>query len=310
MSTPRQEPVNLARYAWLSIAAAVVTISLKFVAYRVTGSVGLLSDAAESVVNLVAAIIALVALTVAARPADAGHHYGHGKAEYFSAGLEGLMIFAAAGVILVSAVDRFIHPAPLDSVGLGLAISAVATLVNGVVGWLLIRVGRQRRSATLTADGKHLMTDVWTSVGVLVGVLLVAVTGWQRLDPVVAAFVGINILVTGGRLVAQSVRALLDQSISPQDLAAVRAVLARFLSDEVAIHGLQTRESGQHRFVSLHVLVPGDWTVQRGHDLLEDIEGAVRDSLPGSSVLTHLEPREDARAYNDYGYDAHQPRDR
>ena len=307
MSAPRQEPVSLARYAWLSIAAAVVTISLKSVAYLVTGSVGLLSDAAESVVNLVAAIIALVALMVAARPADAGHHYGHGKAEYFSAGLEGLMIFAAAAVILVSAADRFIHPAPLERVGLGLAISALATLVNGAVGWLLIRVGRQRRSATLSADGKHLMTDVWTSVGVLVGVLLVAVTGWQRLDPVVAVIVGLNILVTGGRLVAQSVRALLDQSIGPQDLAAVTAALARFQSDQVTMHGLQTRESGQHRFVSLHVLVPGDWTVRRGHDLLEDIEAAVRDALPDSSVLTHLEPREDARAYNDYGYDAHQP---
>ncbi len=296
---------NLARYAWLSVAAAVATIALKYLAYAVTGSVGLLSDAAESVVNLVAAIIALVALRVAARPADASHHYGHGKAEYFSAGLEGVMIFVAAAVILFSAVRRFLHPVPLDSVGLGLAISTAATAVNGAVGWLLIRVGRRHRSATLTADGKHLLTDVWTSVGVVVGVLLVAVTGWQRLDPVVAAAVGVNILVTGGRLVAGSVRALLDQSIGATDLAAVIAALDRFRSDEVAIHGLQTRQSGRHRYVSLHVLVPGDWTVQRGHDLVEEIESAVRDALPDSVVLTHLEPREDPRAYDDYAYDGH-----
>ncbi|HKS99180.1 MAG TPA: cation diffusion facilitator family transporter, partial [Rugosimonospora sp.] len=173
--------MNLARYAWLSVAAAIATIGLKYLAYTVTGSVGLLSDAAESVVNLVAAIIALAALRVAARPPDASHHYGHGKAEYFSAVLEGVMILVAAAVILVSAARRFLHPVPLDSVGLGLAVSTLATGVNGAVGWLLIRVGRSRRSATLTADGKHLMTDVWTSVGVLLGVLLVAVTGWQRL---------------------------------------------------------------------------------------------------------------------------------
>ena len=191
MTTPSRSGVDLARYAWLSVAAAVATIGLKYVAYVITGSVGLLSDAAESVVNLVAAIIALVALKVAIRPPDASHHYGHGKAEYFSAGVEGLMIFVAAGVILMSAVRRFIHPAALDSVGLGLAISALATVINGAVGWLLIRVGRRRRSATLSADGKHLMTDVWTSAGVLVGVLLVAITGWQRLDPVVAAVVGV-----------------------------------------------------------------------------------------------------------------------
>jgi cation diffusion facilitator family transporter len=296
---------DLRRYAWLSIAAAVLTIALKSVAYLVTGSVGLLSDAAESVVNLVAAIVALVALTVAARPADASHHYGHGKAEYFSAGLEGLMIFVAAGVILVSAVRRFVHPVPLDSLGLGVAISAAATVVNAVVGQLLIRVGRRERSVTLAADGKHLMTDVWTSAGVLVGVVLVGVTGWQRLDPLVATIVGINILVTGGRLVAQSVRALLDQSLGPVELAAVVAALDRFRSAEVGFHGLQTRESGRQRFVSMHVLVPGAWTVQAGHDVLEQVEQAIRAALPDTTVLTHLEPREDPRAYDDYAFEGH-----
>ena len=226
-------PADLTRYAWLAIAAAVVTIALKSVAYRVTGPFGLLSDAAESVVNLVAAIIALVALQVAARPADAGHHYGHGKAEYFSAGLEGLMIFVAAAVILVSAVQRFIHP-----VAAGTPRRRVGDLNGGDRGQrrgrlALIRAGRTHRSATLAADGKHLMTDVWTSVGVLVGVLLVALTGWERLDPVVAAIVGLNILVTGGRLVASSVGALLDAALTPQETATVTAVLDRFRSTEV-----------------------------------------------------------------------------
>jgi len=296
---------DLRRYAWLSIGAAVATIGLKSFAYLVTGSVGLLSDAAESVVNLVAAIIALIALTVAVRPADAGHHYGHGKAEYFSAGLEGLMIFVAAGVILYSAVGRFLHPVALDSVGFGVAISAAATVINAVVGLLLIRVGRRDRSVTLTADGKHLMTDVWTSVGVLTGVVLVGVTGWQRLDPVVAAIVGVNILVTGGRLVAQSVRALLDQSLGPAESAAVVAALDGFRSAQVGFHGLQTRQSGRHRFVSVHVLVPGAWTVQAGHDLLERLEAAIRHALPDTTVLTHMEPSEDPRAYDDYAFDGH-----
>lgn len=300
---PAPATSSLTRFAWLSIAAAVATIGLKSVAYLVTGSVGLLSDAAESVVNLVAAIIALIALRVAARPPDAAHHYGHGKAEYFSAGIEGLMIFVAAAVILASAVQRFIHPVALERVGAGLLISSAATVINGVVGWVLIRAGRAHRSATLDADGRHLITDVWTSVGVLVGVLLVALTGWERLDPVVAAIVGVNILVTGYRLVRGSAGALLDAALAPQELAAITAVLDRYRSDDVDFHGLQTRESGRHRFVAVHVLVPGAWTVHRGHDLLEEVEAAIVGALPDTTVHTHLEPREDPRAYDDYAFD-------
>jgi cation diffusion facilitator family transporter len=300
---------GLTRYAWLSIGAALLTITLKAAAYWVTGSVGLLSDAAESVVNLVAAIIALIALTVAGRPPDTRHHFGHGKAEYFSAGLEGLMIFVAAAVILATAVQRFIHPIPLERLGAGLGISAAATAVNGAVGLVLIRVGRTHRSATLTADGKHLMTDVWTSAGVLVGVLLVAVTGWERLDPVVAAIVGLNILVTGYRLVVGSAGALMDAALTPQELATVTAVLDRFRSGEVDFHGLQTRQSGRHRFVAVHVLVPGAWTVSRGHDLLEEIESAIREALPDTTLHTHLEPREDPRAHGDYAYDSYPGRE-
>jgi cation diffusion facilitator family transporter len=295
--------VSLTRYAWLSIAAAVVTIGLKTGAYLLTGSVGLLSDALESVVNLVAAVIALVALIVAARPADESHHYGHGKAEYFSAAIEGLMIFVAAALIIVSAVQRLIHPQELESLGVGLLITVLATAVNGVVGTLLIRVGRGHRSATLVADGKHLMTDVWTSAGVIVGVGAVAVTGWLQLDSLVAIAVALNILVTGSRLVASSTSSLLDAALPGSDVALVTAILDRHRDDDVDFHGLQTRESGRTRFVSFHVLVPGAWSVQRAHDLVETIEVEVRGALEGVIVSTHVEPREDERSYEDYTFD-------
>jgi cation diffusion facilitator family transporter len=281
---------RLARFAWLAIGAALLTITLKSAAYLVTGSVGLLSDAAESVVNLVAAVVALVALKVASRPADDNHHYGHGKAEYFSAGLEGLMIFIAAAVIMVTAVQRFLAPQPLESVGPGLLISSAASAVNAGVGVLLVRVGRRHRSVTLVADGKHLLTDVWTSVGVVVGVLLVAVTGWERLDPLVAAAVGVNILVTGFRLVAQSAIALLDVALTPEDDLRLRSALSRFGTDEVGVTDVRTRQSGQHRFVSLTLKVPGEWTVRRGHDLADAVESAIAEELPGVAVQTHLEP--------------------
>ena len=283
-------PANLLPFAYLSIAAAVATIALKSGAYFVTGSVGLLSDAAESGVNLVAAVIALAALRVAARPADDNHHYGHGKAEYFAAGAEGVLIFIAAAVILVTAVQRFLDPQPLESVGLGLAISTLASVINGAVGVLLVRAGRAHRSATLTADGKHLLTDVWTSVGVVVGVLLVAVTGWQRLDPVVAAAVALNILFTGYRLVAESVVSLLDAALPPADEARLTAALDALHTPEVSFADVRSRVSGRQRFVSLTVHVPGDWTVRRGHDLADAVEAAVRGALEDAEVSTHLEP--------------------
>jgi cation diffusion facilitator family transporter len=288
---PQGASPGLTKFAWLSIAAALVTIALKSGAYLLTGSVGLLSDAAESLVNLVAAVIALIALHVAARPADENHNFGHGKAEYFSAGIEGLMIFVAAGVILFSSVERFLHPVALESVGLGLVISTVATAVNLAVGLLLIRAGTAHRSVTLSADGKHLLTDVWTSVGVIVGVLLVGLTGWQRLDPIVAALVGVNILVTGFRLVSQSVTSLLDAAMPAEDLARVTEVLNLKRTTEVDFADVRTRESGRHRFVSLTVLVPGAWTVEQGHDVTVDLEAAIANDLPDTAVQTHLEPR-------------------
>jgi cation diffusion facilitator family transporter len=232
-----------------------------------------------------------VALTVAERPADANHHYGHGKAEYFSAGAEGLMIFIAAAVILVTAVQRFLHPVALDSVGVGLAVSTLASAVNGAVAVVLLRAGRTYRSATLVADGRHLLTDVWTSAGVLVGVLLVGITGWQRLDAIVAAAVGLNILVTGGRLVWGSMTSLLDAALPVDDLARLDAVLGRCCEGEVGFSDVRTRESGRHRFVSVTITVPGEWSVDRAHALSHEVADAVTAELPGTEVHTHLAPR-------------------
>ncbi|AKT50211.1 cation diffusion facilitator family transporter [Arsenicicoccus sp. oral taxon 190] len=289
---------DLRRYAWLSIAAAVVTIALKAGAWALTGSVGLLSDAAESVVNLVAAVVALVALTVAAQPADEGHHFGHAKAEYFSAAVEGLMIFVAAAVILVSSVERFLHPQPLDNLGIGLAISVVASVVNGLVALVLMRAGREHDSITLRADGKHLLTDVWTSVGVVAGVLLVGITGWERLDPVVAFLVGINIIVTGVGLLRESVGGLMDSALPEERHREIAAELRQFAGDDVDFHGLRTRKSGHQEFAELHLLVPGHWTVRRGHDLAEDVEQALHRASPALQVIIHLEPLEDPRSYD------------
>jgi cation diffusion facilitator family transporter len=298
-TAPGNGRADLTRFAWLAIAAAVVTIALKVAAYLITGSVGLLSDAAESVVNLVAAFVALIALHVAARPADDNHQFGHSKAEYFSAAVEGVMIFVAAVFIVVAAVRRFLEPQELEQVGVGLAISVVAAVVNGVVGFVLIRAGRRHRSITLDADGRHLMTDVVTSVGVVVGVGLVALTGWLRLDPVVAFLVGCNILWTGWHLVRRSVDGLMDHTMSPQDTARLTTVLRRYASQEVAFHGIRSREAGAEKHVTMHVLVPGAWSVQRGHDVLEDIEDAVRAEFEHIEVVTHLEPVEDPRSYEE-----------
>ena len=298
--------MDLTRYAWLSICAAIVTITLKTSAWALTGSVGLLSDAAESTVNLVAAVVALIALKVAARPASERFLYGRAKAEYFSAAVEGAMIFVAAAVILVTAVERFINPRPLENIGWGLAIIVVASVLNGLVALVLIRVGRRHRSITLRADGKHLMTDVVTSAGVLLGVGLVVVTGWERLDALVAFAVGVNIIVTGIGLITESVSGLLDKALPEDDHEVITEILRRRTDGTITFHGLQTREAGQQKYMNVHVLVPDEWTVKIGHDYIEDLEQELCAALPDLTVLTHLEPISDPASYEDIP-EAHVP---
>jgi cation diffusion facilitator family transporter len=294
---------SLIRYAWLSIAAAVVTIGLKGLAYLFTGSVGLFSDAMESLVNLAGALMALAMLTVAARPADDEHTYGHGKAEYFSSGVEGTLILLAAISIGIAAVQRLITPKPLLQVGLGLGVSVVASVVNLGVALVLRRAGQRHQSITLEANARHLMTDVWTSAGVLVGVGLVAVTDWERLDPVIALIVAGNIVWTGVRIVRESALGLMDTALPLEEQTAVRDVLDQFAPLGIQYHALRTRQAGARRFVSLHILVPGGWTVHRGHALLERIEEGIRQSLPNATVFTHLESLDDPASWDDVALD-------
>ena len=294
-----EKRVDLTKFAWLSIAAALATIALKTTAWLLTGSVGLLSDAAESVVNLVAAVVALIALRVAAKPADKNHHFGHSKAEYFSSAIEGVMIFLAAAVILVVGIQRLLNPQPLEQVGIGLAISVVAGIINGAVAIVLIRAGRQHNSITLRADGQHLMTDVVTSVGVVVGVGLVALTGWQILDPIVAIGVGINILWTGWKLVSESTAGLMDEALPKETNARIREILAEHTSEQIDFHALRTRVSGTRAFMEIHMLVPGAWSVKQGHDAMEDLIDLIRAEFPDLHVTGHLEPIEDPRSYED-----------
>lgn len=288
---------DLSKWALLSIATSIVVIALKMLAWALTGSVGLLSDAAESVVNLVAAVVAFIALRIAAKPADDDHNFGHVKSEYFSAVIEGVMIAVAAVVIIATAVERLLNPRELESVGIGLAVSVLASVINAAVAWQLIRVGRRYRSLTLEADGKHLMTDVWTTAGVVIGVAVVALTGWSVLDPVIAIVVAVNIVFVGYRLVSQSTRGLMDTAIPDTERAAIDAVLDRFRSDGVDFHDVRTREAGHLRFVQLHMLVPGAWSVQRGHDLLEEVEAALHEAVADLVPTIHLEPIEDPRSY-------------
>ncbi|MBV6495157.1 MAG: cation transporter [Acidobacteria bacterium ACB1] len=285
---------KLTRYIWLSIAAAVATISLKAGAYFYTGSVGLLSDALESIINLIAAVFALWMLTVASRPPDEGHNFGHTKAEYFSGALEGSLIGMAAISIAWAAIERMITPRPLENINLGIAISAAASVINLVVGQILIRRGREHRSITLQADGRHLMTDVYTSIGVILGVVLVGFTGWLILDPLIALAVAINILRTGYHVVKESAEGLMDASASDEDMSKIVAVLDDY-KEKLGIdyHALRTRVAGPRIFVSAHVLMPDEWTIQHGHELAEEIESALREAVPGVVVSTHMEPLND-----------------
>jgi cation diffusion facilitator family transporter len=294
MADPEANQPSLTRFAWLSIAAAIVTIGLKTVAYGLTGSVGLLSDAIESLVNLVGGIMALAMLTVAARPADDDHAFGHSKAEYFSSGVEGTLILVAALSIAVTAVERILTPKPLEQVGLGLGVSVIASLINLAVALVLLRAARRHNSITLDANAHHLLTDVWTSAGVLVGVGLVVLTAWNRLDPTVALLVAANIVWTGVGIVRRSVAGLMDQALPIAEQETIKQILSRFEPEGIQYQELRTRQSAAHRFVSVHVLTPGGWTVKQGHDLLERLEQELGSALPNLTVSTHLEPMVDS----------------
>ncbi|WP_218083090.1 cation diffusion facilitator family transporter [Anthocerotibacter panamensis] len=294
-------------YAAVSLGAALLTIGLKTWAYALTGSVGLLSDAIESLVNLVAAGFVLWALTLAAQPPDAEHSFGHSKVEYFSSGLEGALILVAAGSIALTAWDRFLHPQPIAQLGLGLVASLVATAINGGAALILLRAGRRLNSITLRADGQHLLTDVWTTGGVVLGLVLVQITGWLLLDSWIAMMVAASIMWTGIRLLRETVRGLMDESLPESEQQIITCILAEYEPQGIQFHALRTRVSGARRFVLLHVLVPGAWSVQQGHDLCEEIEVAISNTLPGTNVTTHLEPLEDPASWADVGLDRQLP---
>ena len=286
-------------YAWLSLATSIATIALKFSAYALTGSVGLLSDAVEAVVNIVAALVALGVLTYAAAAPDREHNFGHEKAQYFSSGIEGALIFVAAGAIVWTAIPRFIAPQPLNQVGLGLALSVLAAIANAVCAWVMLRAARLHRSITLEADAKHLLTDVWTTAGVIAGVLAVEWTGWLRLDPIIAVAVSLHILWIGWRLMSRSFDGLMDRAVPDEERAAIVQVLEKLRHEGGDYHALRTRVAGAKSFVDVHILVPGKMSVQAGHDLVERLENEIQTQLPHVEVLTHLEPLEDPKSWDD-----------
>ncbi len=291
---------SLTSFAWLSIGAALATITLKALAYLLTGSVGLLSDAIESLVNLAGAFMALGMLTIAARPADESHVYGHSKAEYFASVTEGLLILGAAIGIISAAVSRLLQPRELEQLGIGLGVSIAASAINLIVARILLRAGRDRRSITLEADARHLMTDVWTSVGVISGVAVAGLTGWGVLDPLIAIAVALNIIWTGIQLVSRSVGGLMDAALPESERSLIQAVMEKYREKGVNFHALRTRQAAARRFVSVHMLVPGEWTVHDAHHIAEDFESDIRQALEGVvTVFTHLEPEEDELSMED-----------
>jgi len=300
---PSVDRLHLTRFALLSLGAALVTITLKLVAWYLTGSVGLLSDALESVVNVVAAAATLWLLYLSARPPDDRYAYGYSKAEYFASAFEGALILVAAAAIAWTAVQRLLHPQPLEQIGIGLAVSLVATAINFGVARVLLGAAKRNNSIALEADSHHLMTDVWTSVGVVVAVFAVGMTGWSWLDPLIAIAVAINIVFTGISLLRRSAFGLMDQALPAESVARIDAVLDRHRGHEVEFHAIRTRAAAGRSFVSMHVLVPGAWTVQKGHDLVEALEHEIAAEVPGTTVFTHIEPKEDPASYNDASLD-------
>ncbi|MCI0551010.1 MAG: cation diffusion facilitator family transporter [Anaerolineae bacterium] len=302
-----QNRASLTRFAWLSIGAAVATILLKGGAYFLTGSVGLLSDAIESFVNLAGGVVALIMLTVAARPADESHVYGHSKAEYFASLFEGMLILGAAAGIIVTAIQRLLVPRPLEQLGLGLSVSLAASLINFGTARILMNAGNKRKSITLEADAQHLMTDVWTSAGVIAGLIIVGISGWTILDPIVGLIVGANIVRTGFQLARRSASGLMDASLPSGEQQAIESVISKYRKRGVNFHALRTRQAAARRFVSVHMLVPGEWTVHDAHHIAEDFESDIREALGGViTVFTHLEPVEDELSMEDIFLDREQ----
>ena len=297
-SLPTQR-ASLTRFAWLSIGAALTTIALKTSAYFLTGSVGLLSDAVESLVNLAGALMALGMLTIAARPPDDDHTFGHSKAEYFASGVEGLLILSAALAIGYTAVSRLLDPQPLEQMGVGLLVSSAASLVNFVVARILLQAGKKYHSITLEADAKHLMTDVWTSVGVIGGLAVAAVSGWSILDPLVALAVAANIVWTAIDLLRRSVNGLMDAALPEAEQQQIAAIMAQYRQKQVDFHALRTRQAASRRFISVHLLVPGNWTVHDAHHIAEDFESDIRSALGDAIIHTHLEPIDDEISMTD-----------
>ncbi len=294
-----ERPIPLTRYAWLSIGAAIVTITMKATAYFLTGSVGLLSDALESLVNLATAIVALLVLRLVSRPANDEFTFGFSKAEYFSSGFEGGMILVAAVGIIITAIPRLINPVPLENLGWGLLISVIASLINLAVSLILMRAAKRYNSITLEADAKHLMTDVWTTGGVLIGIALVWITGYLRLDPIIALIVAANIIFTGYRLLVRSGRGLLDASIPQEEIGSVKSILDSYKDQGVTYHALRSRQAAARKFMVVHLLVPGHWSVKRGHSLAEQIENQVMTAVENTNIVTHVEPIEDPLSMKD-----------
>ncbi|QWF71309.1 cation transporter [Methylomonas paludis] len=309
------KPTSLTFYGWLSLLAAIFTIALKSYAYWLTNSVGLLSDALESVINLIAAIIMLIVLSIAARPPDDRHTYGHEKIEYFSSGAEGIMILLAAFSIIWTAWERLFALQPLQKLDIGIAISVFASLINLFVARILISTGKRHRSITLEADGKHLMTDVWTTVGVLLGIAIISagnhftatlkiaqqlgLNSWEILDPIIAFLVALNIFGAGLHLIRRTISGLMDAALSQEELTAIVEILDKFAASEhITYHALRTRYAGTRRFMSVHILVPGDWTVKQGHDFVENIEGQIKFIFNNIDIDTHLEPIEDLASWD------------
>lgn len=291
------------KFALLSIAAALATIALKTLAWWLTGSVGLLSDALEGTVNLAGATLMLAMLVVASRPPDDNHAYGYSKAEYFASGFEGTLVVIAASLIAYAAVERLLAPRPLDNVGAGLVVSAAASAINYAVARRLFAASSRYKSIALEADAQHLMTDVWTSAGVVIGVAAVVLTGWLWLDPLIALAVAANIVWSGVKLVKRSLSGLLDRALPPHERQALQRILDRYRTQGIDFHALRTRQAGARSFVSMHVLVPAQWSVAQGHDLAHQVEHDVREALPGVTVLTHIEPLGHPESYRDIDLD-------